>query len=149
MKSYKTEILSFDDALNNHKKVLTESLVNFHEGHRVRKILLDVDSNSADYEYYFQCGQQYKQDEVDELQKNFNNALKTIEIQQRFLDDADGANKIITSQLDELQKRIDEINNHLEINYDENRDDNSHSYWSGYNQALRELFEIIKGEETK
>ena len=25
------------------------------------------------------------------------------------------------------------------------RDDDSHSYWSGYNQALRELFEILKG----
>ena len=42
-----------------------------------------------------------------ELQKNFDNALKTIEIQQRFLDDADGANKFLTSQVDELQKRID------------------------------------------
>ena len=53
------------------------------------------------------------------------------------------------AEIDELQKRIDEIINHVEINYDENRDDDSHSYWSGYNQALRELFEILKGEETK
>lgn len=53
------------------------------------------------------------------------------------------------AEIDELQKRIDEISNHVEINYDENRDDDSHSYWSGYNQALRELFEILKGEETK
>ena len=139
----------------------------------------------------FEAGQQSKQGEVyqlqaeiDELQKNFNNALKTIDIQQQFLDDTDGTIKIITSQVDELQnridelkmanhnlsvmtaeaesyseywkyeldklqKRLDEINNHLEINYDENRDDDSHSYWSGYNQALRELFEILKGEETK
>lgn len=43
-----------------------------------------------------------------ELQKNFDNALKTIEIQQRFLDDADGANKFLTSNVDELQKRIDD-----------------------------------------
>ena len=47
---------------------------------------------------------------------------------------------------DKLQKRLDEINNHLEINYDENRDDDSCSYWSGYNQALRELYKILKGE---
>ena len=52
-------------------------------------------------------------------------------------------------EIDSLQKRLDEINNHLEINYDENRGDDSHSYWSGYNQALRELFEILKGEERK
>lgn len=56
----------------------------------------------------FYLGEQSKQAEVDELQKNFNNALKTIEIQQRFLDDADGANKVLTSQASELQKRIDE-----------------------------------------
>ena len=53
------------------------------------------------------------------------------------------------AEIDELQKRIDEIRNHVEINYDENRDDDSHSYWSGYNQALRELYKILKGEETK
>lgn len=97
--------------------------------------------------FTFEAGQQSKQAEVDELRKNFNNALKTIEIQQRFLDDADGANKILASQVSELQKRIDEISNHVEINYDENRDDDSHSYWSGYNQALRELFEILKGDQ--
>lgn len=51
------------------------------------------------------------------------------------------------SEVDELRKSIDEINNHVEINYDENRDDDSHSYWSGYNQALRELFEILKGDQ--
>ena len=76
MESSKTEVLSFDDALNNHKKALTESLVNFDEGHRVRKILLDVDSNSADYEYYFQSGQQSKQAEVEELQKKIDLALE-------------------------------------------------------------------------
>ena len=49
-------------------------------------------------------------------------------------------------EIDSLQKLVDEIRNHLEINYAENRDDDSHSYWSGYNQALRELFEILKGD---
>ena len=63
------------------------------------------------------AGQQSKQGEVDKLQ----------------------------TEIDNLQKRIDEIINHVEISYDENRDDDSHSYWSGYNQALRELFEILKG----
>ena len=54
-------------------------------------------------------GQQSKQAEVDELRKNLNNALKTIEIQQRFLDDADGANKILTSQASDMQKMVDEL----------------------------------------
>ena len=140
--SNKTEVLSFDDALNNHKKALSESLVNFDEGHRVRKILLDVDSNSADYEYYFQSGQQSKQAEIDNLQKRVKE-LELINFDSELHFDA------AKEHIDHLQKRIDEISNHAEINYDENRDDDSHSYWSGYNQALRELFEILKGEETK
>lgn len=67
--SDKTETLSFDDALNGHKRLLTESLVGFDEGQRVRKIMLDIDSNSSDYEYYFQSGQQSKQAEIDDLRK--------------------------------------------------------------------------------
>ena len=77
--SNKTEVLSFDDTLNKHKRLLTESLVNFDEGQRVRKIMLDIDSNSADYEYYFQSGQQSKQSEIDELKKRINLALKELE----------------------------------------------------------------------
>ena len=73
--SNKTDFLSFEDVLNNHKKVLTESLVNFNEGSRVRKILLDVDSNSADYEYYFQSGQQSKQSKIEQLQKRIDKVV--------------------------------------------------------------------------
>ena len=69
---------SFDDALNEHKRLLTESLINFDEGQRVRKIVLDIDSNSADYEYYFQAGQQSKQAEVDELRKRIDEAMKYV-----------------------------------------------------------------------
>lgn len=81
----------------------------------------------------FEAGQQSKQAEVDELRKNFNNALKTIEIQQRFLDDADGANKILTSQVSELRKRID-----LALEYIEPSDNINH-------KAYRDLYKILKG----
>ena len=50
-----------------HKSILSESLVNFDEGKRIRKIMLEIDSNLADYEYYFQSGQQSKQDEIDRI----------------------------------------------------------------------------------
>lgn len=75
------------------------------------------------------------------------------EEQERIHNDYDAENAWYAGQqskqaeVDELQKRVDEISNHVEINYDENRDDDSHSYWSGYNQALRELFEILKGDQ--
>ena len=129
MKSNKTEILGFEDSWKENRHVC-ESTKNL-----AKVMYLD--------------GQKSKQSEIEDLQKNFNNALKTIDIQQQFLDDTDGAIKIITSQVGELQNRIDEISNHVEINYDENRDDDSHSYWSGYNQALRELSEIIKGNTNE
>ena len=79
---------SFDDALNEHKRLLTESLINFNEGQRVRKIMLDIDINSADYEYYFQAGQQSKQAEVDELRKRIDVLTgKVNEMAHIFLDD--------------------------------------------------------------
>ena len=95
----------------------------------------------------FEAGQQSKQGEVyqlqteiDELQKNFNNALKTIDIQQQFLDDTDEAIKIITSQVGELQKRIDDAVNCLE--------QNKPSLNMDYKHAINAL-SILKGEETK
>lgn len=92
---------SFDDALNKHKSILSESLVNFDEGKRIRKILLDIDSNSADYEYYFQSGQQSKQDEIDELQKRINE-LELINFDSELHFDA------AKEHIDDLQERIDE-----------------------------------------
>ena len=87
----------------------------------------------------FEAGQQSKQDEIDELQKRVKE-LELINFDSELHFDA------AKEHIDYLQERIDEINNHVEINYDENRDDDGHAYWSGYNQALRELFEIIKGD---
>ena len=83
----------------------------------------------------------HKQAEVDELRKNFNNALKTIEIQQRFLDDADGANRILTSQASELQKRIDDLKAFCIKGVESNM------LSIEYNQALIDMYKILKGEQ--
>ena len=53
------------------------------------------------------------------------------------------------AKIDELQPRVDEIASHVDINFDEDRDDDQHSYWSGYNQAMRELNDILKGKEDE
>ena len=82
----------------------------------VEDFMVDVEINRQSFKSFYEAGQKSKQAEVDELRKNFNNALKTIEIQQRFLDDADGANKILTSQASDLQKRIDDAVVLLEYN---------------------------------
>lgn len=60
---------SFDDAVSKHKNNLIENLSQFNEGHRVRGLLMDIESNKSDYEYYFNAGQQSKQAEVDELRE--------------------------------------------------------------------------------
>ena len=121
--SNKIEILSFDDWIN----------VN---GFIFRPEQYDL------YKFLYEVGQQSKQAEIDELKMTNHNLSVMVA-------EAESYSEYWKYERDKLQKRLDEINNHLEINYDENRDDDSHSYWSGYNQALRELFEIIKGEETK
>lgn len=53
------------------------------------------------------------------------------------------------AKIDELQARVDEIASHVDINFDEDRDDDQHSYWSGYNQAMRELNDILKGNKDE
>ena len=118
--SNKIEILSFDDWIN----------VN---GFIFRPEQYDL------YKFLYEVGQQSKQAEIDELKMTNHNLSVMVA-------EAESYSEYWKYERDKLQKRLDEINNHLEINYDENRDDDSHSYWSGYNQALRELFEIIKGD---
>ena len=59
-----------------------------------------------------------QQAKIDELEfklsstvNNFDNSCKTIAIHQKFLDDADVANKFLTDKIDELQARVDSLTN--------------------------------------
>ena len=126
--SNKTDVLSFDELARFHGL----SLMKWDEDNYASE-------NTQLAKDFFEAGQQSKQAEIDELKMaNHNLSVMTVE--------AESYSEYWKYERDKLQKRLDEINNHLEINYDENRDDDSHSYWSGYNQALRELFEILKGD---
>ena len=51
------------------------------------------------------------------------------------------------AEIDMLKAKLEEVKNHAFINYDHERDDDHHSYWSGYNVAMCEFVDIIKGEE--
>ena len=66
----------FDDAVTHHKNNLIENLSQFHEGYRVRGLLMDIESNKSDYEYYFNTGKQSRQAEIDLLQKRIDDALE-------------------------------------------------------------------------
>ena len=87
----------------------------------------------------YQAGQQSQQAKIGILQIKINGA------DERAAAVLNHKNKMI----DELQARIDEITNHVGINFDEERDDDQHSYWSGYNQAMRELNDILKGNKDE
>ena len=146
MKSNETEILSFDGFESKEQKDFESFMMRYKSEFRDFKKVGDFTySNiltSIAYDSYL-AGQQSKQDEIDELQKNFNNALKTIDIQQQFLDDTDGTIKIITSQVDELQNRIDDLKSFCIKGVESNM------LSIEYNQALIDMHKILKGEETK
>lgn len=91
----------------------------------------------------------HKNKMVDELQKEndkLNIWYKNVKLQlENKQIDCDRSDR----KIDELQARFDEITNHVGINFDEERDDDQHSYWSGYNQAMRELNDILKGNKDE
>ena len=86
----------------------------------------------------------HQQIKIDELEfklistaNNFDNSCKTIAIHQKFLDDADVANKFLTDKIDELQVRVDEA-----MKYIEPSDELSH-------KAYRDLVKILKGNKDE
>ena len=95
--------------------------------------------NDYDAENAWNAGQQSQQTKIDELQK-----LRSLD--EMAINQLAQANQVWRTKCDKLQARIDEITNHVGINFDEERDDDQHSYWSGYNQAMRELNDILKVE---
>lgn len=48
------------------------------------------------------------------------------------------------AEIDALKEKLKKLEDHTFINYDDERDDDQHSYWSGYNAALGEIAAIIK-----
>lgn len=52
------------------------------------------------------------------------------------------------SEIDVLKQKLKKLEDHIFINYDYDRDDDQHSYWSGYNVAMGEIATIIKGNKN-
>lgn len=79
LKLWKEPAMSeFKEALQQHKENLTKKLSQFGEGHRLNRMHKEIDSNAADYEYYFNAGQQSQQAKVDELQKRVDKAIRLL-----------------------------------------------------------------------
>lgn len=92
----------FQEALQQHKVNLTKSLSEFGEGHRLNRLHKEIDSNAADYEYYFNAGQQSQQAKVEELQNNINLLNEALDIKEQL-------NQKLRGREDELQKRVDAL----------------------------------------
>ena len=86
-----------------------------------------MDENSL--ESAWEAGQQSQQAEVDELNREMLNKTN-----EAYTDGQNSMRKMIKSNEDELQKRIDEV-----LDYIEPSDEISH-------KAYRELYNILKGD---
>ena len=67
---------SFEQVLDQEKNELTEALILFGEGKRVRKALADLEMNRLDFYKFYEAGKQSKQAEIDNLKKRIDDALE-------------------------------------------------------------------------
>lgn len=92
---------SFEQVLEQEKNELTEALILFGEGKRVRKALADLEMNRPEFYKFYEAGKQSKQAEIDKLQKRVKE-LELINFDSELYFDA------AKEHIDLLQKRIDD-----------------------------------------
>ncbi|WEH89809.1 hypothetical protein PX669_05865 [Acinetobacter soli] len=98
---------NFEDVLNQHKEKARKVYAESGEGNLVRSALREIESNCADYEYYFQMGQQSKQKRIDELQARIQAATaKWISIASILVITESNVPDVIYKQLDELHDAL-------------------------------------------
>ena len=95
---------SFEEQFIHEKNELTEALILFGEGKRARKALADLEMNRPEFYKFYEAGQQSKQAEINGLKREMLN-----KINEAYADGQKSMRKMIKSNEDELQKRIDEV----------------------------------------
>lgn len=78
---------NFEDVLNQHKEKARKVYAESGEGNLVNSAMREIERNCADYEYYFQMGQQSKQKRIDELQARVDAALKETQHALRYVEE--------------------------------------------------------------
>ena len=66
---------TFEQVLDQEKNELTEALILFGAGKRVKKALADLEMNRPEFYKFYEAGKQSRQAEIDELQKRIDDAL--------------------------------------------------------------------------
>lgn len=70
---------SFEQVLDQEKNELTEALILFGEGKRVRKALADLEMNRPEFYKFYEAGKQSKQAEIDNLKKRIEDIITSID----------------------------------------------------------------------
>lgn len=125
---------SFEQVLNQEKNELTEALILFGEGKRLNKALADLEINRPEFYKFYEAGQQSKQAEVDELKREMLNKTN-----EAYADGQKSMRKMIKSNEDELQKRIDDALNKSEDFYDFGDGESAMAF-------CNEIINILKGK---
>lgn len=94
---------SFEEQFAHEKNELTEALILFSECKRVNKALADLEMNRPEFYKFYEAGQQSRQAEINELKREMLNKTN-----EAYADGQKSMRKMIKSNEDELQKRIDE-----------------------------------------
>ena len=71
--------ITFEQVLEQEKNELTEALILFGEGKRVRKALADLEMNRPEFYKFYEAGKQSRQAEIDELQKRIDDCIKAMD----------------------------------------------------------------------
>lgn len=100
---------TFEQVLDQEKNELTEALILFGEGKRVKKALADLEMNRPEFYKFYEAGKQSRQAEIENLQKRIKE-LELINFDSELHFDA------AKEHIDLLQKRIDDAVALLEYN---------------------------------
>nr|MDA4920858.1 hypothetical protein [Acinetobacter baumannii] len=110
--------MTFDEAIQQHKDNLTKNLSQFGEGHRLNRLHKEIDSNAADYEYYFNAGQQSQQAKVEELKASHHGEVIGHEVHfKKIKQERDELQTLYTQQginMLKMQKRVDVLTQTME-----------------------------------
>lgn len=79
--------ITFEQVLDQEKNELTEALILFGEGKRVRKALADLEMNRPEFYKFYEAGQQSRQAEIDNLKKRIDDAVVLLEYNE-YVDSA-------------------------------------------------------------
>ncbi len=129
--------MTFDEAIQQHKDNLTKNLSQFGEGHRLNRLHKEIDSNAADYEYYFNAGQQSQQAKVEELKASHHGEVIGHEVHfKKIKQERDELQTLYTQQginMLKLQKRVDAAIKCADLNF-----------WNA--NTVKAMVEALKGE---